>query len=433
MNKFSQGLQFHPPEDKPRRMKFALNQLKIEQLVGYFNDQVMDLTPPFQRGRVWTQKLRRGLLKNILQGKPVPAIFLYKKPEGPKNNYVVLDGKQRLESILLFIGSERQDFSIHKWDSYIFGSHRDHVGFRTLVGTKQKGIANLTDEEVVKFRDYSLSIIEIDFDDETTLQEIIQLFVDINQTGVKVTRFDIVKALYRDDLFLEQMFDLVAIKVKRKKDIYFKATSSPFCYVLKRLDIVQRVAEKQNRIDLIWEKLCELGLYAASGLHRKPSQILKDFISRRSNEARPPKLNTEQLGRLRKAFEFVKDCHKHSKDFSATRWAKDQTHFYIFVVWLMNTKILGLGKYGQIVPIADLVTALIIFDANLKGESTLRGKPAKQIKEYAQLSAKQTTDSAKRQQRMNLFDDIVGLLTPQSSQQNSPSPSGNVSSGSPTQ
>ena len=249
-------------------MKFQLNQLKIEQMVGYFNEQVIDLTPPFQRGRVWNLKMRQRLLKNILQGKPVPAIFVYKLQEGPKNVYVVLDGKQRLESLLLYVGDQRKELRVANWHSYIFGADRKQRHFKVLVDGKRKTLKQLTDEETARFRDYSLSIIEIDFDDELTLPEIIQLFVDINQTGVKVTRFDIVKALYRNDVFLEQMFDLVAVELKRKKDNYFKLTSSAFSYVLKRLDIVQRVAEKQNRVDLIWERLCEFGLYAASGLHR---------------------------------------------------------------------------------------------------------------------------------------------------------------------
>jgi uncharacterized protein with ParB-like and HNH nuclease domain len=88
-------------------MQYRLSELKIEQLVSYFQDGVIDLAPPFQRGRVWGPKFRRGLLENILQGKPVPAIFVFKTPKGPKNVYVVLDGKQRLESILLYIGDQR--------------------------------------------------------------------------------------------------------------------------------------------------------------------------------------------------------------------------------------------------------------------------------------------------------------------------------------
>ena len=95
----SKTLQSTPVYVKPRSMKYQTTPLKLEQLVSYFKDHVIDLTPAFQRGRVWSLKLRKGLLKNILQGKPVPAIFLYKKPSGSKNFYIILDGKQRLTGV----------------------------------------------------------------------------------------------------------------------------------------------------------------------------------------------------------------------------------------------------------------------------------------------------------------------------------------------
>src|ERR1035438_4824488 len=83
------ALQSQPVCATPRRVKFELNKLKIENLAGYFNDEVIDLTPPFQRGRVWPLKMRQSLLKNILQGKPVPAIFMYKTQEGARNIYII--------------------------------------------------------------------------------------------------------------------------------------------------------------------------------------------------------------------------------------------------------------------------------------------------------------------------------------------------------
>jgi len=58
---------------------------------------------------VWALKVRQKLVKNIVQGKPIPAIFLYKEPAGSKYSYNILDGKQRLESIILFVGNERPD------------------------------------------------------------------------------------------------------------------------------------------------------------------------------------------------------------------------------------------------------------------------------------------------------------------------------------
>jgi hypothetical protein len=386
-------------------MKFQVNQLKIEQLVGYFNDSVIDLSPPFQRGRVWTLKMRQELLRNIIAGKPVPAIFLYKAPRGPKNYFSILDGKQRLESVLLYIASERPDLQVNKWSSYIYGAHRKHASFKALVNGEKKSIADLSNPEIVAFRDYPLSIIEIDFnEDEVSLEDIIQLFVDINQTGVKVTRFDIVKALCRKAPLLKQIFELIAIEQKRQGDVMYKLRSTPFCKVLQNLEIVRRLEEKQNRVDLMWERLCEIALFASSRTHRKPSEMLKDFISKKGNTPQK-KLSSTELWVLRTAFNAVVDLEKND-DFLKTRWATDQTHFYILISFLILET-----RDGQQAP-SDFGAKLIKVDALMAGQ--WKGDAAKKtqdkVREYARLSEKQTTDVQKRGDRIALFRELMGML-----------------------
>lgn len=390
----------------PRCVKFQLNQLKIENLAGYFKDQVIDLTPPFQRGRVWTLKMRQSLLKNILQGKPVPAIFMYKTRVGAKHDYVILDGKQRLESILLYIGNHRPELCIPNWIDYIFGKpDRKQVHFKAPIDGEQKNLTELSDTEAAKFRDYSLSIIEIDFDEDVTLAEIIQLFVDINQSGVKVTRFDIVKALYLEDPLLDQIFDLIAEEQERGQDSFFKIRSGPYTQVLKQLDIVKRIGDSQNKIDTMWERLCEFAMFASNGQHRKPSQILKDFISRKGTKPSAPKLTKKELGLLRGVFTFLRGAYKNGQ-FCKTKWATDQTHFYILTTSLLNE-----AHQNPSFP-DDTIAKLIKFDALManKGKPDATPTIRSKVKDYMALSEKQTTDVAKRQEREKLFRELLGLL-----------------------
>lgn len=255
--------------------------MKLEQLVSYFRDGAINLSPAFQRGKVWTPKLRTGLLSNILNGKPIPAVFLYKKSRGSKIEYVILDGKQRLESILLYIGNQRKDLKIENWKEYIFGEReRKQSVFKAEINGEKKTLAQLENEEIINFRDYVLPIIEIDFEDSATLEGIIQLFVDINQYGVRVSRFDIVKALNQHNPLLTQVFKLVAEKQRRGKDnIYRIKKNCIYVRIFKRLDLVQGADE--NKIDIMWEKLLEFALFVRTSLHRKPVQILKEFISQK--------------------------------------------------------------------------------------------------------------------------------------------------------
>jgi hypothetical protein len=87
----------------------------------------------------------------------------------------------------------------------------------------EKCFADLDNETVRTFREYAIPTIEINMDDESTsIDELVSLFIDINQEGVKVTRFDVVKALGKDPLF-KQVFDLIArTEIRKKKSRYYK-------------------------------------------------------------------------------------------------------------------------------------------------------------------------------------------------------------------
>src|SRR5713101_4920756 len=123
--------------------------MKIDQLVNYLNDEKINLSPAFQRGHVWTLTARRKLLRNIVLGKPIPAIFLYKEATGSRYSYNILDGKQRLESLILFIASTRADFRIPGWKSYFYQpQHRAHAAFYVDLAPKvRKRFATLSDEQ----------------------------------------------------------------------------------------------------------------------------------------------------------------------------------------------------------------------------------------------------------------------------------------------
>src|SRR5450759_5300949 len=100
-------------------MNYRNTEMKLDQLVAYLNEEKINLSPAFQRGHVWSVRVRRKLLKNIVERKPIPAIFLYKEESGARYSYNILDGKQRIESIILFIGCSRpNDLAIAHWDRY---------------------------------------------------------------------------------------------------------------------------------------------------------------------------------------------------------------------------------------------------------------------------------------------------------------------------
>jgi hypothetical protein len=75
----------------------------ISWLLDLARNNQLDLDPPYQRRSVWTNKDKQFFLDTIFRGYPSPAIFLHKdiSPEG-QATYHVVDGKQRLQTILAF-------------------------------------------------------------------------------------------------------------------------------------------------------------------------------------------------------------------------------------------------------------------------------------------------------------------------------------------
>src|SRR5688572_12053937 len=76
----------------------------IQDLVDLYGDRRLNLQPAFQRQSVWSETDRRKLVESLFSGIPLPSIYLHKKiGRGGKPVHDVIDGKQRLETILLFM------------------------------------------------------------------------------------------------------------------------------------------------------------------------------------------------------------------------------------------------------------------------------------------------------------------------------------------
>ena len=146
-------------------MQYRNSEMKVDQLVSYLNDEKINLSPVFQRGHVWGVGTRRKLIKNIVQGRPIPAIFLYKEAAGSRYSYNILDGKQRLESLILFIGNKRSDFAITRWDRYFFSkAERKDVSFRIDLPDGKQSFSDLDEAVVRDFREYAIPDYRDQFD-----------------------------------------------------------------------------------------------------------------------------------------------------------------------------------------------------------------------------------------------------------------------------
>ncbi|MDI9240774.1 DUF262 domain-containing protein [Lysobacter sp. LF1] len=76
----------------------------VETLVSQLTRQNIEMSPRFQRRDAWSVTRKSAFIESLVLGLPVPQIVLAEK-QGQRGKYIVLDGKQRLLSLMQFTGN----------------------------------------------------------------------------------------------------------------------------------------------------------------------------------------------------------------------------------------------------------------------------------------------------------------------------------------
>ena len=79
-----------------------------ETIISQLKKRNIDLNPDFQRRDAWDQTKKSKFIESLILGLPVPPIILAERKDA-KNSYLVIDGKQRLLSIMQFCTSEEEE------------------------------------------------------------------------------------------------------------------------------------------------------------------------------------------------------------------------------------------------------------------------------------------------------------------------------------
>lgn len=80
--------------------------MSIGELVNLYDDKEMDIRPEFQRLFRWNTEQKSKFIESILLGIPLPSIFVSQREDGI---WEVVDGLQRLSTILQFMGKLRKN------------------------------------------------------------------------------------------------------------------------------------------------------------------------------------------------------------------------------------------------------------------------------------------------------------------------------------
>ena len=189
------------------KWEFTMNSytITIGELRDKYKNNQINLEPPYQRKPSWKTKQRLLLLSSLFNGIPIPALILHKRfnNRSKKDIYDVLDGKQRVETILHFIELIEIEEEDYLYVEFIdpYSNKKDHLYYEDL---KHKKVNDTYTNILEKFWRYEIPIIEYegelrDFFERSVASK--EIFVRINSTGSPLRKHEIRHARFNGPFF----------------------------------------------------------------------------------------------------------------------------------------------------------------------------------------------------------------------------------------
>jgi len=160
----------------------------VEDLILKMVNNEYQLRPPYQRQEVINNKKASGIIESILLGIPLPTIFVYRRNDGISE---VVDGQQRLLSILGFIGDSKSilfETDVEPKTNMYSKKDKSFKLAKTLpILRDNRGDSFSTLEDVFqdKIWDFELSIVYINQDTNPDFDPI-DLFIRLNDKSYDI-------------------------------------------------------------------------------------------------------------------------------------------------------------------------------------------------------------------------------------------------------
>ena len=315
------------------------------------------IRPPFQRNTVWTERQKSYLIDSVLNGYPIPELYIQEViDEEGNSNYIIVDGQQRMRSVLDFLADK---FGINKEDSPQFGG----AYFKDLSAEQKRA-----------FYSYNFVVRTLPEMDESDIREI---FKRLNRNVVSLNVQELRKAIYSGPL-IQLVSDLSECEFWGALHIF-----TP--------NDVKRMKDE--------EYISELCLVVKEGIQNKKDRI-EDFYQE-------SEIDFSDGEFFRSVFDSVlKFLYPMANDLSKTRW-RNKTDFYtLFYAFSKIYDKLSLysDSYDKIKD--ALINFSIKVDEFLKLDNESTETFPAYIKEYAK-GVRAATDYSARTSRQSAFDEYL--------------------------
>ena len=198
--------------DQRRKVDFNTYDMSVKELISLVNEGDINIAPDYQRQFRWQPDRQSQLIESIFLGIPVPSLFMATNPD---NTWEVIDGVQRLSSIINFAADA---------DSIARATIGHNAPLKLEKLNKLSTFNGLTYSELpanlqLDFRMKPLKVITLS--DKSDKQVRFDLFERLNTGGIKLSDQEIRSCVYRgafNDLLKNLAQDQNFLRITLKPD-----------------------------------------------------------------------------------------------------------------------------------------------------------------------------------------------------------------------
>jgi uncharacterized protein with ParB-like and HNH nuclease domain len=229
--------------ESQHKIDYDTKDFTAELIVNKFNDKEFFI-PPYQRNYIWADKDKSSFIESVLLGLPIPFMFFGDCEDG---RYEIIDGAQRIQTLVAFIKGELSLDSLQK-----------------LTNLKGFKFTDLSEAQQRRFKNRTMRVIVLGVSTSDEARQ--DIFNRINTSGKKANPTEIRRGSYPGKLsaFIDKCSqDSLFIKLcpvsedKQNRYEHFELVLRFFAYVNNYKEFDHRVAdfldwfliENQNSFD----------------------------------------------------------------------------------------------------------------------------------------------------------------------------------------
>lgn len=328
----------------------------------YYKAESLRIKPPYQRKPVWSPKQKCRLIESILLGMPIPEIYIQHTVTGEDDttSFAVVDGQQRIRTLIQFIGIET-DPNETQHNKFALDYLDDESAWSGL------RFDTLPPDDRKRFLLYRFGVRYLNTEDDKLVRNI---FERLNAFTTPLSPQEVRNARYTGAF--------VNLATKLADDEYWAENRITTPAMIRRMKDI--------------EYMSELIIGILNGPQKGSPSAINEFYQQYGEyeDEFPDQKRAEQI--FRRTLTIIQSCLPDIRD---TRW-QNRTDFYTMFVCIASL----LQESRELKDAKQLGKAILSFGKDvddLRAEKLKR--PTKQLKTYLDAAEKGANDKKRRADR----------------------------------